>query len=129
MNGDVLGRLASTSVSARSGSTATQTTGAKGLCERIRLTCCAAPSKVSVDLDTSTFVESAEESTTMLALEVDPRVVGIDPQPFTVRLDLSRVFATRSEAARDEPRARPAPVDAEAPQESVRSSARFPDLV
>ena len=69
--------------------------------------------------DGDAFVESANESTTMLALEVDPRVVSIDPQPFTVRLGLSRVFATRLEAVGDEPRARPAPVDADAPQERI----------
>jgi hypothetical protein len=66
-----------------------------------------------------TFVETADESTTMLALEIDPRVVSIDPQPFTVRLDLSKIFPTRSEAVRAEPRARPAPVDVEAPPESI----------
>jgi hypothetical protein len=69
--------------------------------------------------DGDTFVESSDEGSTMLALEVDPRVVGIDPQPFTVRLDLSRVFATRSEAVKAEPRARRAPVGVEAPQERI----------
>lgn len=51
------------------------------------------------------FVETADESTTMLALDIDPRVLRITPQPFTVRLDLGQMFSTRSEAVRAEPRA------------------------
>jgi hypothetical protein len=50
------------------------------------------------------FVESGDEHTTMLALDIDPRVLDIVPQPFTVRLDLQKVFATRSEAVKAEPR-------------------------
>ena len=50
------------------------------------------------------FVESANESTTMLMLDVDPRVLSITPQAFTVRLDLEQKFPTRVEALRAEPR-------------------------
>jgi hypothetical protein len=50
------------------------------------------------------FVETGDEHTTMLAADVDPRTVDITPQPFTVRLDLQRIFATRSEALKAEPR-------------------------
>ena len=50
------------------------------------------------------FVESANEITTMLALDVDPRVLSITPQPFTVRLDIGQKFSTRAEAVRAEPR-------------------------
>ena len=65
------------------------------------------------------FVESADESSTMLALEIDPRVVSITAQPFTVRLDLAKVFSTRSEAVRAEPRERLSPVDGEAQLERI----------
>lgn len=67
----------------------------------------------------ATFVESGDEGTTMLALQVDPTVVSIHPQPFTVRVDPSKVFLTRSEEVRAGPRARSAPVDVEAPQGSI----------
>ena len=49
------------------------------------------------------FVESLDEATTMLALDIDPRVRSITPQPFTVRLDLEESFSTRSEAIRATP--------------------------
>ncbi len=65
------------------------------------------------------FVESPKESTTMLALEVDPRVVSITPQPFTIRLDLEKHFPTKSDAIRAEPRAQPQPVDGEVPLERI----------
>lgn len=43
-------------------------------------------------------VESLHEGTTLIALDLDPRVRHITPQPFTVRLDLERVFKTKEEA-------------------------------
>ena len=49
------------------------------------------------------FVENGHESTTMLALDVDPRTRGIVSQPFTVRLDLQKVYPTRSEALKAKP--------------------------
>lgn len=52
------------------------------------------------------FVESPDESTTLLALEVDPRVVSIATQPFTVRLDTCQLYPTKAEAASAEPRPR-----------------------
>lgn len=52
------------------------------------------------------FVESKHEHTTMLALDVDPRTRSIHPQPFTVRLDLEKIFPTRTEAIQAEPRRR-----------------------
>lgn len=65
------------------------------------------------------FVESPDESSTMLALEIDPRVVSITAQPFTLRLDLTRVFPTRSEAVRAEPRVRLSPVEGDAQLERI----------
>lgn len=65
------------------------------------------------------FVESFDESTTMLALEVDPRVVSITSQPFTLRLDLEKIFSTKSEAIKATPRARLQRVDGEPPQERL----------
>jgi hypothetical protein len=43
-------------------------------------------------------VESLNEGTTLLALDIDPRTCSITPQPFTVRLDLEKVFKTKAEA-------------------------------
>lgn len=60
----------------------------------------------SYKMNGAMFVESANESTTMLALDIDPRTRSIISQPFTVRLDLERVFATKEEASRAEPRQR-----------------------
>lgn len=65
------------------------------------------------------FVESPKESTTMLALEVDPRVVCITPQPFTIRLDIEKVFSAKSEAIRAEPRSKPQSMDGEKPLERI----------
>ncbi|WP_213959579.1 hypothetical protein [Variovorax sp. dw_954] len=65
------------------------------------------------------FVESVDESTTMLAIDVDPRAVSIVPQAFTVRLDLEKIFATKAEALRAEPRARPERLNGEPPLERV----------
>jgi len=48
----------------------------------------------------SGFVETQDESTTKLALDIDPRVRTIKAQPFTVRLDLQKIFKTRSEAVK-----------------------------
>lgn len=46
------------------------------------------------------FVESLHEHTTMLALDIDPRVINITPQPFSVRLDIEKIFPTKGEALR-----------------------------
>lgn len=43
-------------------------------------------------------VESFNESTTLLALDIDPRTCNITPQPFSVRLDLEKIFPTKVEA-------------------------------
>jgi hypothetical protein len=50
------------------------------------------------------FVESGDEHTTMLSMDIDPRTRSIVPQPFTVRLDLEKVFSTKSEALQAEPK-------------------------
>lgn len=50
------------------------------------------------------FVESFDESTTMLALDIDPRTRSITSQPFTLRLDLEKIFSTRTEAIKSEPK-------------------------
>lgn len=65
------------------------------------------------------FVETGNEHTTMLALDVDPRTCGIIPQPFTVRLDLQKVYPTKSEALKAEPKARITLVAGEAMEEKV----------
>jgi hypothetical protein len=52
------------------------------------------------------FVETGDEHATMLALDIDPRTRHIVPQPFTLRLDLQKVFPTRREAVKAEPRVR-----------------------
>jgi len=59
------------------------------------------------------FVETPDERTTMLAIDVDPRTVSITSQPFTVRLDLEMIFATKAEALKAAPRARPQRVNGE----------------
>lgn len=74
------------------------------------------------------FVESAHESTTLLALEIDPRVVRITAQPFTVRLDLARVYPTRAEAIGAEPRSRPLLVEGQAPLERIYTPDFLVDL-
>lgn len=43
-------------------------------------------------------VESPFEALTVRALDIDPRVTVIRPQPFTLRLDLLEVFPTKKEA-------------------------------
>lgn len=65
------------------------------------------------------FVETGNEHTTMLALDVDPRTCGIVPQPFTVRLDLQKVYPTKSEALKAEPKARIKLVAGETGEERV----------
>ena len=52
------------------------------------------------------FVESMNEATILLALDVDPRIRTIAAQPFTLRMDLEKLFATRTEAFQHAPRAR-----------------------
>ena len=54
----------------------------------------------SFKADREMFVESSCEHTTLLALDVDPRTVSILTQPFTVRLDIEKIFPTQSEARR-----------------------------
>lgn len=65
------------------------------------------------------FVETPDESTTMLALDIDPRTRSITSQPFTVRLDLEKVFSTRSDAIKAEPRGHIQKVDALPVQEQI----------
>jgi hypothetical protein len=65
------------------------------------------------------FVETGNEHTTMLALDVDPRTCGIVPQPFTVRLDLQKLYPTRSEALKAEPKGRLKLVSGEPREERV----------
>lgn len=54
--------------------------------------------------DGAMFVESRHEHITALALDIDPRTKHISPQPFTLRLDLERLFATKKEALKATPR-------------------------
>lgn len=54
--------------------------------------------------DGAMFVESRHEHTTALALDIDPRTKHISPQPFTLRLDLERLFETKKEAVKATPR-------------------------
>lgn len=65
------------------------------------------------------FVESANEHTTLLALDLDPRTLKIASQPFTVRLDLQKVYATKQEAVKAEPRSRIKLVDGQPHEERV----------
>jgi hypothetical protein len=65
------------------------------------------------------FVETGNEHTTMLALDVDPRTRDIVPQPFTVRLDLQKLYPTRSEALKAEPKGRIKLVSGEPREEQV----------
>lgn len=65
------------------------------------------------------FVETGNEHTTMLALDVDPRTRDIVPQPFTVRLDLQKLYPTRSEALKAEPKGRIKLVSGEPREERV----------
>ena len=55
-------------------------------------------------------VETSNESPTSIALDIDPRTVALYAQPLTFRLDLQRVFDTKSEALRAEPRVKPGSV-------------------
>lgn len=71
------------------------------------------------------FVETEDEIVTMLCLEVDPRVMSATPQPFTVRLDIEQVFATRSQAVRAAPRQRLEAVYGDTPLERIYT----PDFV
>jgi hypothetical protein len=48
-------------------------------------------------------VESPYEASTAVALDIDPRVVKLRSQPFTIRLDLLRVFPTREAALAADP--------------------------
>ncbi|MEY8688724.1 MAG: Tn7 transposase TnsA N-terminal domain-containing protein [Leptothrix sp. (in: b-proteobacteria)] len=57
----------------------------------------------SVTMGRDLHLETAAEALIALALDIDPRVVSIRPQPFTVRLDLMQVFATRTEAMAAKP--------------------------
>ena len=50
------------------------------------------------------FVESQNEHTTLLALDLDPRTRSIKSQPITVRLDLKMEFKSRSEAMQAQPK-------------------------
>jgi hypothetical protein len=65
------------------------------------------------------FVESGDEHTIVLAVDVDPRSRNIVPQPFTIRLDLQKVFPTRREALKAEPRVRLKTVSDEPVEERV----------
>lgn len=52
-------------------------------------------------------VESPLEALTVHALDIHPWVKSIHPQPFTLRLDLLQVFATKSQALAAAPRVPP----------------------
>jgi hypothetical protein len=52
-------------------------------------------------------VESTLEASTAVALDIDPNVDAYWAQPFTIRLDLLQVFATRKEALDASPRVPP----------------------
>lgn len=52
----------------------------------------------SIKGETHKPVESFNESTTLLALDIDPRTCRITPQPFSIRLDLEKVFKTKADA-------------------------------
>lgn len=75
--------------------------------------------------DGAAAVESSNERTTLLAMDVDPRVKAISTQPFTVRLDLQREFSSRSEALKAKPRAPLQPVNGSELKERVYT----PDFV
>lgn len=75
------------------------------------------------------FVETEDEVTTMLCLEVDPRGRTATPQPFTVRLDLEQVFATRSEAVQAVPRQRLQAVGGDTPPERIYTPDFLAELV
>lgn len=49
-------------------------------------------------------VETSNEGPTAIALDIDPRTVALYAQPLTFRLDLERVFDTKAEARKAEPR-------------------------
>jgi hypothetical protein len=75
------------------------------------------------------FVETQDEIVTLLCLEVDPRVKSAAPQPFTVRLDIEQVFATRSEAVQAAPRQRPQAVTGDTPPEQIYTPDFLAELV
>lgn len=52
----------------------------------------------SITMEHELRVESPLEGLTARALDIDPRVTLIRPQPFTLRLDLLEVFPTKKEA-------------------------------
>ena len=52
-------------------------------------------------------VESNVEAITAVALDLDPRVASIEPQPFTIRLDLSQIFPTKKAALEARPKVLP----------------------
>jgi hypothetical protein len=74
------------------------------------------------------FVESANERNTMLALDLDPRTLEIVAQPFTVRLDLPKVYATKQEAIKAEPRSRIKLVDGQPHEERVYTPDFFVEI-
>ena len=57
----------------------------------------------SVTMGVGLYVESNLERTTLLALDIDPRVNHISSQPVTIRLDIPRAFPTQSEAKKAYP--------------------------
>lgn len=75
------------------------------------------------------FVETPDEAVTQLCLEVDPRVKRVTTQPFTVRLDIEQVFATRAEAVRAAPKQRVAAVQGDGPLERIYTPDFLAELV
>jgi hypothetical protein len=65
----------------------------------------------------------------MLALDIDPRTRSITPQPFTVRLDLEKVFSKRTDAVKAAPRARLQRVEGELPLERIYTPDFLVELV
>ncbi len=51
-------------------------------------------------------VDGPNEGTALLAMDIDPRTKRITPQPFTARLDIEKIFKSRSEAVTFMPRGR-----------------------
>ncbi len=52
----------------------------------------------SITMNQELRVETVLERKTLIALDVDPRVKYVAPQPFSVRLDIPAIFPTRREA-------------------------------
>jgi hypothetical protein len=61
-------------------------------------------------------VESSVEALAAVALDIDPRVTSIEPQPFSIRLDLLEIFPTKKAAQEARPKV-PARADRKDPEQ------------